>query len=211
LRKKLIIGIGPQSSRTLQTTRSQRGDMHGPIIAPHGASRPKKALKEMSKNELLAHCKTLANKVTRKQLSIEELKKKKGVPNGDCERCKSKDEEYNDLIDRGNELQEDAEKIRGKLIEKHEAQNTKLTEDLKKLQTVIGELKNEARFETINQKNMQDRIDRSEKEVEFYRARCFGIPSTIPTAHQAASVSMVGGGAGHRVQSPASFFTSPIE
>jgi len=132
-------------------------------------------------------------------------------PNGDCEQCKVKDEEYTDLIDRGNDLQDDAEKIRGELIEKHEAQNTKLTEDLKKLQTQNVELKNEARFETINQKNMQDRIDRSEKEVEFYRARCFGIPSSIPAAHHAASISMVGGGGGHRGASPAAFSASPPE
>ncbi len=51
------------------------------IIVPDGASRRKKDLKHMAKKELIAHCTTIGKKLVRKQLAIEDLKKKKRYSN----------------------------------------------------------------------------------------------------------------------------------
>ena len=76
---KLIIGDGRQSSRTLQRRRSKFKEVTS--LGPPGASRPTKEVKEMTKKELIAQCNSLVKKVARKQLAIEDLRKKKGVPN----------------------------------------------------------------------------------------------------------------------------------
>ena len=71
-------------------------------VAPPGAPRPKKELKEMTKKELIAHCNSLVKKVARKQITIEDLRKKKGVPNtaslGECKQCKVLEGRYTDVI-----------------------------------------------------------------------------------------------------------------
>ena len=57
----------------------------------------------MTKKELIAHCNSLVKKVARKQLTIEDLKKKKGFSNadalGECKHCKVYEERYTDAID----------------------------------------------------------------------------------------------------------------
>ena len=56
----------------------------------------------MTKKELIAHCNSLVKQVARKQLTIEDLRKKKGVPNtaslGECKQCKVHEGRYTDVI-----------------------------------------------------------------------------------------------------------------
>ena len=53
----------------------------------------------MTKKEPIAHCNTLERKVARKQLTIEDLRKKKSWPKEDYADCKIKDYDYNNLRD----------------------------------------------------------------------------------------------------------------
>jgi len=56
----------------------------------------------MTKKELIAHCNSLVKKVARKQITIEDLRKKKGVRNtaslGECKQCKVLEGRYTDVI-----------------------------------------------------------------------------------------------------------------
>ena len=96
--------------------------------APPNASRPKKELKDMTKKELMAHCNSLVKQVAKKQITIEDLRKKKGVPNTVCAECKVKDQVYeNQLTDAMAEARNEKENYRGE-IEDLEVKNGILEE-----------------------------------------------------------------------------------
>jgi hypothetical protein len=177
---------------------------------PDGASRRKKDLKDMGKKELIAHCTTIAKKLARKQLAIEDLKKKKGIQMRDCADCEAKNIQWNDLISEHNLERGDAENARDKLMEDQEERNAKNAEDLKKLEDKIVKLENEAKIEEVKMKALSDNLGKAEDEVKFYKGRLFPDHTPAHGATHAASVSMAGGG-GNRVPSPAAFFTSPLQ
>jgi len=175
---------------------------------PDGASRRKKDLKDMGKKELIAHCTTIGKKLARKQLTIEELKKKKCIQMQYCADCETKNIEWNKLIDEHNRHRRQYEKDRDKLMEDQEERNAKNAEDLKKLEDKIVKLENEAKIEEVKMKALSDNLGKAEDEVKFYKGRLFPDHTPAHGATHAASVSMAGGG-GNRVPSPAAFFTSP--
>ena len=72
----------------------------------------------MTKKELIAKCNSLVRTVARKQLAIEDLRKKKGVPNTACAECKVKDRVYEDqLTDAIVEARNEEENYRGEIKE----------------------------------------------------------------------------------------------
>ena len=93
----------------------------------------------MTKKELIAHCNSLVKKVARKQLTIEDLKKKKGSSNtaalGECKHCKVYEDQLTGAI---NEARMEDEKYRGE-IEDLEDQNEGLKKDIVKLENEKNE------------------------------------------------------------------------
>ena len=164
----------------------------------------------MTKKELIAHCNSLVKKVARKQLTIEDLRKKKGVPNtadlGECKHCKVYEERYTAAID---EAGQDEEKYRGQ-IEDLEDQNRELKKDIVKLENEQTRLENEAKIEVVRKKAVEDQLAKAEAQCVFYQARLFPVQTPGHGAPQVGSVSMAGGG-GNRVPSPAGFLASPTE
>ena len=164
----------------------------------------------MTKKELIAHCNSLVKKVARKQLTIEDLRKKKGVPNtadlGECKHCKVYEERYTAAID---ESLNEEEKYRGE-IEDLEDQHEKLKKDNVTLQNEKTRLENEAKIEVVRKKAVEDQLAKAEAQCVFYQGRLFPLQTPAHGATHAASVSMAGGG-GNRVPSPAGFFASPPE
>ena len=57
-------------STILEDPSKEEEPEEGNILAPPGASRPKKEVKDMTKKALIAHCNSLVKKVARKQLTI---------------------------------------------------------------------------------------------------------------------------------------------
>ena len=93
----------------------------------------------MTKKELIAKCNSLVRTVARKQLAIEDLRKKKGVPNTACAECKVKDQVYQDkLTCVFDEAVNEEEKYRGE-IEDLEKQKEKLKKDNVALQNEKNE------------------------------------------------------------------------
>jgi hypothetical protein len=162
----------------------------------------------MKKKELIAHCTTIAKKVARKQLTIEDLKKKKGIPMQDCADCEAKNIQWNEMISKQGLQRRTAENSRVQLIVEQDERNAKNTEDLKKLQDEIVQLKNAAKIEEVKMEALTKSLGKVEEEVKFYKGRLFPDHTPAHGATHAASVSMIGGG-GNRVPSPAAFFTSP--
>ena len=91
----------------------------------------------MNKKALLAHCTTIAKKVARKQLAIQDLKKKKGFPMQDCADCEAKNIQWNDMISKQDLQRRKDEDSRAELIKEEDERNAKNTEDLRKLQDEI--------------------------------------------------------------------------
>jgi len=178
------------------------------IAGPPDASQPKKEPKDMIKKELIAYCTTLIKKVARKQLSIHDLKKKKGVANTACEECKVITERYEDKLQRcnANYLEYKDEHISDyrKLVE----ENTKLTEDIKKLKDENVEIKHDAAIEKVKMEGVSKTLTDARDEVKFYKSRLFPDHTPAHGANHAASISMAGGG-GNRGASPAAFIMSP--
>lgn len=162
----------------------------------------------MNKKALLAHCTTIAKKVARKQLAIEDLKKKKGFPMQDCADCEAKNIQWNDMISTQNLQRHIDEDSRAELIKEQDERNAKNTEDLRKLQDEIVQLKNVAKIEEVKMEAVTKSLGEHKEEVRFYKGRLFPDHTPAHGATHAASVSMIGGG-GNRVPSPAAFFTSP--
>ena len=164
----------------------------------------------MTKKELIAHCNSLVKKVARKQLTIEDLKKKKGSSNtaalGDCKHCKVYEERYTNAI---AEARTEAEKHLGE-TEDLEDQIKGLKKDIVTLENGKTKLENEAKVEAVRMKAVEDQLAKAEAQSLFYQSRLF--PGATPThgAAHGASVSMAGGG-GNRVPSPAGRFASPPE
>ena len=175
---------------------------------PDGASRRKKDLKHMGKKELIAHCTTIGKKLARKQLTIEELKKKKCIQMQDCADCEAKNIQWNDMISKRSLERANYEAARVELMEEQDERNAKNAEDLKKLQNEIVELKNEAKIEKVKMEAVTQNLGKAEDEVKFYKGRLFRDDTPAHGATHAASVSMLGGG-GNRGASPAAFITSP--
>ena len=179
-------------------------------VAPPGAPRPKKELKEMVKKELIAYCNSLVKQVARKQLTIEDLRKKKGVPNtaslGECKQCKVHEGRYTDVIDENRMKDEKHEDE----IENLEDQNEGLKKDIVKLENEKTRLENEAKIEVVRMKAVEDQLAKAEAQCVFYQGRLFPVQTPAHGATHGASVSMAGGG-GNRVPSPAGFFASPPE
>ena len=100
----------------------------------------------MTKKELIANCNSLVKKVARKQLAIEDLRKKKGVPNtaafAECKDCKVYEDQLTLAID---EARQDEEDRRGE-IEDLEDQKEKLKKDNVTLQNEKTRLENEAKI-----------------------------------------------------------------
>ena len=164
----------------------------------------------MTKKELIAQCNSLVKKVARKQLAIEDLRKKKGVPNTACAECKVKDQVYQDkLTSVIDEAVNDEEKYRGE-IEDLEDQIEKLKKDNVTLQNEKTGLENEAKIEVVRMKAVNDQLTEAKAQSLFYQARLFPVQTPAHGATYAASISMAGGG-GNRVASPAGFFASPPE
>ena len=164
----------------------------------------------MTKKELIAKCNSLVRTVARKQLAIEDLRKKKGVPNtadlGECKHCKVYEERYTDAID---DARQDKEDSRGQ-IEDLEDQTEKLKKDIVKLENEKTRLENEAKIEVVRMKAVEDQLAKAEAQCLFYQTKLFPVQTPAHGATHAASVSMAGGG-GNRVPSPAGRFASPPE
>ena len=179
-------------------------------VAPPGAPRPKKELKEMTKKELIAHCNSLVKKVARKQITIEDLRKKKGVRNtaslGECKQCKVLEGRYTDVIYE-NRMKD--EKYRGE-IENLEDQIEGLKKDIAKLENEKTKLVNDALIEAVKLKGVNDLLVKAETQSLFYQTQLFPVKTPSNAAQHTASVSMMGGG-GNRGLSPAAFMTSPTE
>ena len=165
----------------------------------------------MKKKELIAHSSTIAKKLARKQLTIEDLRKKKGVPMQDCADCETKNIQWNKLISEHSLERGNYENARVELMEEQEERNAKNAEDLKKLEDKIVKLENEAKsqIEVVKMEAVTKNLVKVEDEVKFYKSRLFPDHTPAHGAAHAASVSMIGGGGGNRVPSPAAFFTSP--
>ena len=163
----------------------------------------------MNKKALLAHCTTIAKKVARKQLAIEDLKKKKGFPKQDCADCEAKNIQWNDMISTQNLQRHIDEDSRAELIKEQDERNAKNTEDLKKLQDEIVQLKNVAKIEEVKMEAVTKSLGEHKEEVRFYKGRLFPDHTPAHGATHGASVSMAGGG--NRGLSPAAFFASPPE
>ena len=101
------------------------------------------------------------------------------------------------------------EEIQEGVIQKHEARNTKLTEDLIKLGNENKELNNEAKiYKVILEAKVTENVKLEETNA-FYQNRLFPTLTSAPAAtHRQDSVSMMGGG-GNRGPSPAHFTGSP--
>ena len=69
----------------------------------------------------MAHCNTLLRKVARKQITIAELKEKKGATKEDCAECKVKDQLNKDLLDTAKDAKLEDKKIRDGLVVEYEA------------------------------------------------------------------------------------------
>ena len=164
----------------------------------------------MTKKELIAKCNSLVRTVARKQLAIEDLRKKKGVPNtadlGECKHCKVYEERYTDAID---DARQDKEDSRGQ-IEDLEDQIEKLKKDNVTLQNEKTRLENEAKIEVVRMTAVNDQLTEAKAQSLFYQGRLFPVQTPAHGATHGASVSMAGGG-GNRVPSPAGFFASPPE
>ena len=91
------------------------------------------------------------------------------------------------------------EEIQEGVIQKHEARNTKLTEDLIKLGNENKELKNEAKiYKVILEAKVTENVKLEETNA-FYQSRLFPTLTSAPAAtHRQDSVSMMGGGGGSR-------------
>ena len=87
------------------------------------------------------------------------------------------------------------EEIQEGVIKKHEARNTKLTEDLIKLGNENKELKNEAKiYKVILEAKVTENVKLEETNA-FYQSRLFPTLTSAPAAtHRQDSVSMMGGG-----------------
>ena len=162
----------------------------------------------MTKKDLIAHCITLGKKLARKQITIEDLRKKKGVRMHDCADCKEKDRVYKDQLTEANADHLTAEEIRNGVIEEHEARNSQLAEDLIEVEKKIIELKHEAEIDRIKMESKVKELAKVEKEKEFYKNRLFPDHTPTQAATHAASISMMGGG-GNLGQSPANHTASP--
>ena len=164
----------------------------------------------MTKKELIAKCNSLVRTVARKQLAIEDLRKKKGVPNtadlGECKHCKVYEERYTAAID---EARTEEEKHLGE-IEDLQDQIKGLKKDIVTLENGKTKLENEAKIEVVRMKAVNDQLLKAEAQSLFYQARLFPVQTPAHGATQGASISMAGGG-GNRVASPAGFFASPPE
>ena len=177
-------------------------------MAPPRASQPKKESKDMTKKELMAHCNTLLRKVARKQITIAELRKKKGITKEDCAECIVKDKLHKDLLDRAKDATLEDKEIRDGLVEKHEAQISKLTEKIIELQNKNRELQSQLDIEKIKMVAKVEALEKVEISCEFYKGRLFQDRTPTHAGHHAASVSMMGGG-GYRGQSLANYTPSP--
>ena len=163
-------------------------------MAPPHASQPKKEPKDMTKKDLVAHCNTLLRKVARKQITIAELKKKKGITKEDCAECIVKDQLNKDLLDRAKDARLEDKEIRDGLVVEHEAKNSKLTEKNNELQNKNRELQSQLDIEKIKMAAKVEALEKVEISCEFYKGRLFKDYSPTHAGHHAASVSMMGGG-----------------
>ena len=164
----------------------------------------------MTKKELIAQCNSFVKKVARKQLAIEDLRKKKGVPNTACAECKVKDQVYQERYTAAiDEAVNEEEKYRGE-IEDLEDQTKNLKKDIVKLENEKRGLENEAKIEAVRMKAVEDQLAKAEAQSLFYQTKLFPAQTPAHGATHGASVSMAGGG-GNRVASPAGFFASPPE
>ena len=148
----------------------------------------------MVKKELIAHCNSLVKQVARKQLTIEDLRKKKGVPNtaslGECKQCKVHEGRYTDVIYE-NRMKD--EKYRGE-IENLEDQIEGLKKDIAKLQNEKTKLENDAQIEVVRLKAVNDQLAEAKALSLFFQGRLFPVQTPTHGATHAASVSMAGGG-----------------
>ena len=164
----------------------------------------------MVKKELIAHCNSLVKQVARKQLTIEDLRKKKGLANtaslGECKQCKVHEGRYTDVI---YENRMEDEKYRGE-IENLEDQIEGLKKDIAKLENEKTKLENDALIEAVRLKAVNDQLAEAKALSLFYQSQLFQVKTPSNAAQHTASVSMAGGG-GNRGLSPAAFFASPTE
>jgi hypothetical protein len=162
----------------------------------------------MKNKELIAHCNSLVKKVARKQLTIEDLRKKKGVPNTACEECKVKDHDYTaHVTNLMHEAVMDEEKFEG-LIKDLENQNEQSKKDIVKLENEKTKLENEAKIEAVKMKGVNDLLLESKAQSSFYQSRLFPVQTPSQAAHRQDSISMAGEG-GNRGPSPGHFAGSP--
>ena len=164
----------------------------------------------MTKKELITQCTSLVKKVARKQLTIGDLRKKKGVPYTACAECKVKDQAYEERYTAAIDESLDAEEKYTGQIEVLENQNEGLKKDIVKLENEKTRLENEAKIEVVRMKAVNDQLTEAKAQSLFYQARLFPVQTPAHGATYAASISMAGGG-GNRVASPAGFFASPPE
>ena len=162
----------------------------------------------MTKKDLVAHCNTLIRKVARKQITIAELRKKKGMPIQDCAECRVKIKLHKDLLDRAKDATLEDKEIRDGLVEKHEAQISKLTEKIIELQNKNRELQSQQDIEKIKMAAKVDALEKVEISCEFFKGRLFQDRTPTHAGHHAASVSMMGAG-GYRGQSLPNYTPSP--
>ena len=162
----------------------------------------------MARKELIAHCNSLVKKVARKQLTIEDLRKKKGVPNtaalGECKHCKVYEDRYTDAIAEARNEEED---LKGE-IEDLEDQIKGLQKDNVTLQNEKTRLENEAKIEAVKMKGVNDQLVKAETQSLFYQTRLFPVATPTHAGHRHDSISMAGGG-GNPGPSPAHFTGSP--
>ena len=162
----------------------------------------------MARKELIAHCNSLVKKVARKQLTIEDLRKKKGVPNtaalGECKHCKVYEDRYTDAI---KDAHMEEQKYRGE-IEDLEDQIKGLQKDNVTLQNEKTKLENEAKIEAVKMKGVNDQLAKAETQSLFYQTRLFPVATPTHAGHRHDSISMAGGG-GNPGPSPAHFTGSP--
>ena len=163
----------------------------------------------MTKKELITQCTSLVKKVARKQLTIGDLRKKKGVPLTACAECKVKDQAYEERYRAAIDESFDAEEKYTGQIEVLENQNEGLKKDIVKLENEQTRLENEAKIEAVRMKAVEDQLAKAEAQCVFYQGRLFPVQTPAHGATHGASVSMAGGG--NRGLSPAAFFASPPE
>ena len=144
----------------------------------------------------------------RDRLTIEDLRKKKGVANtavlGECKHCKVYEDRYTDAI---AEARNEIEDLKGE-IEDLENKNKGLKQDIVKLENEKTKLENEAKIEAVKMKGVKDQLAKAETQSLFYQTRLFPVATPTHAGHRHDSISMAGGG-GNPGPSPAHFTGSP--